>query len=88
MPNFEALVGHLLVGTVENLEKGNGQDESWTSHFLNAREVYVFIYLFIHSFIRLLIYGCCNYGTETSRCDVIQFETLNPELEEAWRRAS
>jgi hypothetical protein len=40
MPNCEALGGHLLVRTVENLKKFNSQD-------LNAREVYVIMYLFI-----------------------------------------
>ena len=51
MPNCEALGGHLLVVTVENLKKVNSQDESWTTHFLNAREVHVCIYLFIYSFV-------------------------------------
>ena len=53
MPNFEARGGHLFVVTLENLKKVNSQDESWTTHFLNAREVYVCIYLFIYSLIHL-----------------------------------
>jgi len=55
MPNCEALGGHLLVGTVENLKKVNSQDESWTTHFLNAHEVYVCIYLFTYSFMVYVI---------------------------------